>query len=123
MWSVSYPACVSTSVVLTGCCWDRCFSADPGGGSCLRSQVSCAWSVPVTLEPTTRHSRTEACALRPLARPAPRHPTRALVQKRGCLDGVPHHEPGGALGHRILLAHASQNRRTRGPVICLQQLR
>lgn len=123
MWSLSCPVCVSTRVVLTLRCWDGCFSADSGGGSCLRSQASWAWPVPVTLEPTTCHSRTEARALRPLARPAPRHPARALFQKQGCLGGVPYPEPGGALGHRVPLAYASQNHRTRGPVICLRQLR
>lgn len=74
-WSVWCPARVSTRVLLTCRCWDRRLSVDAGGGSCLRSQASWARSVPVTLEPTACHSRTEAPTLRQLARlatPAPR---------------------------------------------------
>lgn len=121
-WSVWCLARVSTRVLLACRCGDRRFSADAGGGSHLRSQASWAWSVPVTLEPTACHSWTEARTLGQLACLATLPPSQSPPSEAGLPGWHPPPRAWRGPGHRVPLVHASHNRRTWGPVICLQQL-
>lgn len=86
-WSVWCLARVSTRVLLACRCGDRRFSADAGG----HGQCPSLWSPqPVILG--LKHAPSGSSHAWP-----PCHPARALLQKPGCLGGIPHPEPGGAL--------------------------